>query len=71
MHLTSPSSLPTRSWPPGRRRMLCVAFALPWTLLVAGCGQKGPLYHPPPEPGEEKKDDKTGAAPSAPGPRVA
>ena len=51
--------------------MLCVAFALPWTLLVAGCGQKGPLYYPSPEPGEEKKDDKTGTAPSAPGPRVA
>ena len=49
--------------------MLRVALVLPWTLLVAGCGQKGPLYHPP-EPGE-KKDDKTGATPPAPGPRVA
>lgn len=50
--------------------MLRVALVLPWTLLVAGCGQKGPLYHPP-EPGEKKKDDKTGTAPPAPGPRVA
>lgn len=49
--------------------MLRVALVLPWTLLVAGCGQKGPLYHPP-EPGE-KKDDKTGTALPAPGPRVA
>lgn len=54
--------------------MLRLAFALPWTVLVAGCGQKGPLYHPPEpaeEKDEEKKDDKTSAAPLAPGSRLA
>ena len=66
--------------------MLRLAFALPWAVLVAGCGQKGPLYHPPEpdvepdmepgeergdEKGEEKEDDKTSVAPPAPGSRLA
>ena len=53
--------------------MLRLAFALPWAVIVAGCGQKGPLYHPPEpdvepgeepdvepdvEPGEERGDEK-------------
>ena len=57
--------------------MLRLAFALPWAVIVAGCGQKGPLYHPPEpdvepgeergdEKGEEKEDDKTSVAPPAP-----
>ena len=52
-----------------RRKTLRLAALLPWALLVAGCGQKGPLYHPP-EPDEEDKDEKTSAAPAAPGPRL-
>ena len=55
---------------PGRRRMLRLALALPLAVLAAGCGQKGPLYHPP-EPREEKKDDKTSTAPRVPGSRLA
>ena len=58
--------------------MLRLAFALPWAVIVAGCGQKGPLYHPPEpdeergdEKGEEKEDDKTSVAPPAPGSRLA
>ena len=61
---------PTRSGVVERREALRLAVALPWVVLVAGCGQKGPLYHPP-EPDEEKKDDKTGAVPAAPGSRLA
>ena len=52
-----------------RRKVLRLAAALPWALLVVGCGQKGPLYHPP-EPAEEDEDDQTGAAPPAPGSRL-
>ena len=52
-----------------RRKTLRLAALLPWALLVAGCGQKGPLYHPP-EPDEEDKDEKTSAAPAVPGPRL-
>ena len=51
-----------------RRKVLRLAATLPWALLVAGCGQKGPLYHPP-EPDEEDEDDQTSAAPPAPGSR--
>ena len=55
-----------------RRTAIRLAAALPWVALVAGCGQKGPLYHPP-EPGEdeENKVEKTGAAPPAPDSRPA
>ena len=53
-----------------RRKALGLAAALPWAVLVAGCGQKGPLYHPP-EPEEEDEDDQTSAAPPAPGSRLA
>ena len=49
-----------------RRRILRLTFALPWVVLGAGCGQKGPLYHPP-EPDEQSEDDQTSAAPPAPG----
>ena len=48
-----------------RRKVLRVAAALPWAVLVAGCGQKGPLYHPP-EPNEEDEDKQTNAAPATP-----
>lgn len=53
-----------------RRGLLRLTLALPWALLVAGCGQKGPLYHPP-EPDEESEDDETSAAPRAPSSRLA
>ena len=59
MHRTAPSSRPARSGSFRRRRALRLAAALPWLVLAAGCGQKGPLYHPP-EPAEmkdEKKED--------------
>ena len=53
-----------------RRRALRLAAALPLAMLVAGCGQKGPLYHPPepdpPESDEEDEDEQTNAAPAAP-----
>ena len=52
-----------------RRKTLRLAALLPWAVLVAGCGQRGPLYHPP-EPDEEDKDEKTSAAPTAPDPRL-
>ena len=52
-----------------RRKALSLVAALPWAVLVAGCGQKGPLYHPPepdpPEPDEEDEDEQTNAAPAA------
>ena len=54
--LPSPSSRTGRF---ARRTMLCLALALPWTVLVAGCGQKGPLFHPPDPAGNEKKKDET------------
>ena len=53
-----------------RRRMLRLAFALPLVAIAAGCGQKGPLYHPP-QPDDEPNDDETGAAPAAPDSRFA
>ena len=50
--------------------MLRLAFALPWMVLAAGCGQKGPLFHPP-DPAEKKngenEQEKTSAAPPATG----
>ena len=52
-----------------RRKTLRLAALLPWAVLVAGCGQKGPLYHPP-EPDDEEKDEKTSAAPPAPSRRL-
>ena len=52
-----------------RREALRLAAALPWALLFAGCGQKGPLFHPP-EPDEEDEDGPTSAAPPAPGSRL-
>ena len=58
-----------------RRRALRLAAALPLAMLVAGCGQKGPLYHPPepdpPEPEEEDEENQTSAAPPASGSRLA
>ena len=53
-----------------RRRMLRLALALPLAAIAAGCGQKGPLYHPP-EPGEEANDEEARATPTAPGSRPA
>ena len=52
-----------------RRKVLRLAAVLPWALLVAGCGQKGPLYHPQ-EPQEEDEDEQTSAEPRAPGSRL-
>ena len=52
-----------------RRKVLRLAAALPWAVLVAACGQKGPLYHPP-EPDEEDEDDQASAAPPAPDSRL-
>ena len=66
---TRPSSRSTRAVFQERRKALRLAALLPWALLVAGCGQKGPLYHPP-EPDEKDKDEKTSAAPTAPDPRL-
>ena len=40
-----------------RRAAIRLAAALPWLVLAAGCGQKGPLYHPP-EPVEMKDEEK-------------
>ena len=59
----------------GRRKALRLAALLPWVVLVAACGQKGPLYHPPeppepPEPDEEEDNDQTSAAPTAPDSRL-
>ena len=58
-----------------RRRALCLAATLPLAVLVAGCGQKGPLYHPPepdpPESGAEDEDDQTSEAPPSPRSRLA
>ena len=57
MHRTTPSSRPERSGSFRRRRALRLAAALPWLVLAAGCGQKGPLYHPP-EPAEMKDEEQ-------------
>ena len=55
-----------------RRKAFRMAAMLPWALLVASCGQKGPLYHPPepPEPDQEEDNDQTSAAPPSPDPRL-
>lgn len=55
-----------------RRTALRFAALLPWALLVAGCGQKGPLYHPPEsdEEDEEDGDETTSAVPTAPDSRL-
>ena len=67
---THPSSPSARVGLLDRRKALRLAAGLPWAILVAGCGQKGPLYHPP-EPDAEEEDDQTSAAPRAPGSRLA
>ena len=56
----------------GRRKALRLAALLPWVVLVAACGQKGPLYHPPEplEPDEEEDNDQTSAVPPASRPRL-
>ena len=54
-----------------RRRVLHLAWSLPFAAIVAGCGQKGPLYHPPQSDDEEEEDDETSAAPRAPDSRPA
>ena len=69
MRQTRPASRSAQSRFVERRKAFRMAAMLPWALLVAGCGQKGPLYHPP-EPDEEDKDEKTSAAPTAPDPRL-
>ena len=51
-----------------RRRMLRLALALPLAVIAAGCGQKGPLYHPP-ESGEGANDEEARTTPTAPGSR--
>ena len=61
MRRTTLSSRPERSGSFRRRRALRLAAALPWLVLAAGCGQKGPLYHPPESAemkDEEKEDDE-------------
>ena len=53
--------------------MLRLASVLPWAALTAGCGQKGPLFHPPEPAGkktEKEKKEKSSAAPPVPGPRL-
>ena len=75
MRLSQLPSRPALSRFMERRRALRLAATLPLAMLVTGCGQKGPLYHPPepapPEPGAEDEDDQTSAAPPAPGSRLA
>ena len=66
MRRTESSIHPVRVGLLHRRKVLRFAAALPWAVLGAGCGQKGPLYHPPPEPDEEDEDEQTSAAPAAP-----
>ena len=70
MSQTQPSSRSTRAGLSERRKVLRLAAVLPLAALVAGCGQKGPLYHPP-ETDEESEDDQTNAAPPAPRSRLA
>ena len=73
MRPTQPSSRSARSGFLERRKALRLAAALPWAILVAGCGQKGPLYLAP-EPEEEEDDDdeenQTSAVPRVPGSRL-
>ena len=65
MRRTQSSTRSVRAGLLQRRKVLRLAAALPWAVLVAGCGQKGPLYHPP-EPDKEDEDEQTNAAPAAP-----
>ena len=70
MHPTQTSAPPAPAGLMQRRRVIRLAAALPWVVLAAGCGQKGPLYHPP-ESDEENEEDQTSAAPAAAGTRRA
>ncbi|MDD9979945.1 MAG: lipoprotein [Gammaproteobacteria bacterium] len=70
MRPTQPSSRSVRSGFLERRKALRLAAALPWAILVAGCGQKGPLYHPPEPEEEADEDNQTSAVPRVPGPRL-
>ena len=70
MRQSPPSSRSERIGFFERRRALRLAATLALAGLVAGCGQKGPLYHPP-EPDEEDEDGQTSAMPPAPGSRLA
>ncbi len=63
------ASGPTRAAFPTRRTVLRFAALLPWAVLGAGCGQKGPLYHPPESDEEDDGEEKTSAAPAVPGSR--
>lgn len=47
MRNASPSSGAPRTPRLERRGLLPVAFALSLAAVASGCGQKGPLYHPP------------------------
>ena len=63
---TQPSAPPAPAGLMQRRRVIRLAAALPWVVLAAGCGQKGPLLHPPEpdeeeEDGEDREDRKTSA----------
>ena len=55
-----------------RRKTLRLAALLPWAVLAAGCGQRGPLYHPPEldEEDEEDGDETTSAVPAVPDSRL-
>ena len=67
MRPVQPASRSTRSGFIQRRKALRLAAALPWVVvLVAGCGQKGSLYHPP-GPDEEDEDSRTSTVPGDPG----
>ena len=47
--------------------MLRLASVLPWAVLTTGCGQKGPLFHPPEPTGkDDEKKKKSSAAPAVP-----
>ena len=74
MRQTRSSARSDRIGCPGRRKALRLAAALPWVVLVAGCGKKGPLYHPPEddeESDEERESDQSSAAPPGSGGRIA
>ena len=74
MRQTRSSARSDRTGCPGRRKALRLAAALPWVVLAAGCGKKGPLYHPPEddeESDEERESDQTSAAPPGSGERIA
>ena len=47
MRKASPSFGALRTLRIERRGLLPVVFALSWAVVASGCGQKGPLYHPP------------------------